>query len=422
MAHVLCPSLVAASRRPLSRARSLLAAPPLPAAAAPQPHQPRSRLALGSRLHGGSARSSLCCSAGGSLAASASSDTAQPADDAAADAAAALKKTIFLTALFALWYATNIYFNLWNKQLLKMYQFPMTGTAVHFAIGSAMSLAMWLLRIKAPPKVDKDVLVCVIPLAAIHALGNVLTNLSLSAVAVSFTHTIKALEPFFSVMMSWIFLGSVPTAPMLITLLPIVVGVILASASEPSFNWSGFLFAMGSNLTFQSRNVLSKRLLAGAKGLENVRRLPRCLAFSPEADGRALSQGAIDNVNLFSLITIGSFFLTAPAAMFFEGVRFTPAALSAAGVSLSQVVPLVVMAGISFHTYQQVSYMILSRVTPVTHSIGNCVKRVVVIISSVIVFQTPVTLLNGFGTALALAGVFAYSQVTMTKGKKKAAA
>ena len=41
-------------------------------------------------------------------------------------------------------------------------------------------------------QVTKDVLVCVIPLAAIHALGNVLTNLSLSAVAVSFTHTIKA--------------------------------------------------------------------------------------------------------------------------------------------------------------------------------------------------------------------------------------
>jgi solute carrier family 35 protein E1 len=51
----------------------------------------------------------------------------------------------------------------------------------------------------------------------------------------------------------------------------------------------------------------------------------------------------------------------------------------------------VALAGISFHTYQQVSYMILSRVTPVTPSIGNCVKRVVVIISSVIFFQTPVT-------------------------------
>ena len=29
-------------------------------------------------------------------------------------------------------------------------------------------------------------------------------------------------------------------------------------------------------------------------------------------------------------------------------------------------------AGLCFHTYQQVSYMILQKVSPVTHSIGNC--------------------------------------------------
>ena len=31
----------------------------------------------------------------------------------------------------------------------------------------------------------------ILPLAAIHTLGNTLTNISLGAVAVSFTHTIK---------------------------------------------------------------------------------------------------------------------------------------------------------------------------------------------------------------------------------------
>lgn len=41
--------------------------------------------------------------------------------------------------------------------------------------------------------------------------------------------------------------------------------------------------------------------------------------------------------------------------------------------------------------------MILSRVSPVTHSIGNCVKRVVVIVASVLVFQNPVTRLNAMG-------------------------
>ena len=45
----------------------------------------------------------------------------------------------------------------------------------------------------------------------------------------------------------------------------------------------------------------------------------------------------------------------------------------------------------------QVSYMILQRVSPVTHSVGNCVKRVVVIVASVFVFQNPVTRQNALG-------------------------
>lgn len=47
--------------------------------------------------------------------------------------------------------------------------------------------------------------------------------------------------------------------------------------------------------------------------------------------------------------------------------------------------------------FWQVSYMILQRVSPVTHSVGNCVKRVVVIVSSVIFFKTPVSPINSIG-------------------------
>jgi uncharacterized membrane protein YciS (DUF1049 family) len=49
----------------------------------------------------------------------------------------------------------------------------------------------------------------ILPLALIHMLGNVFTNVSLGKVAVSFTHTIKAMEPFFSVLLSVLFLGEV---------------------------------------------------------------------------------------------------------------------------------------------------------------------------------------------------------------------
>jgi solute carrier family 35 protein E1 len=68
----------------------------------------------------------------------------------------------------------------------------------------------------------------------VHTLGNLLTNVSLGAVAVSFTHTIKALEPLFSVLLSSLFLGDTPHPAVLLTLVPIVGGVGLASMAEVS--------------------------------------------------------------------------------------------------------------------------------------------------------------------------------------------
>jgi solute carrier family 35, member E1 len=79
------------------------------------------------------------------------------------------------------------------------------------------------------------------------------------------------------------------------------------------------------------------------------------------------------------------------------------------------------ITGLFFHAYQQVSYMILQRVSPITHSLGNCVKRVVVIAASVMVFQNPVTQQNALGTAIALGGVFLYSAAKRSAGKVKAA-
>lgn len=73
------------------------------------------------------------------------------------------------------------------------------------------------------------------------------------------------MEPFFSVALSAMFLGEKPSLAVILTLLPIVGGVALASASEVSFNWLGFGSAMGSNVTFQSRNVLSKKFMKSSK-------------------------------------------------------------------------------------------------------------------------------------------------------------
>ncbi len=79
------------------------------------------------------------------------------------------------------------------------------------------------------------------------------------------TSSAQAMEPFFSVLLSSLFLGESPSLAVVASLLPVVGGVALASTSEVTFNWPGFLAAMGSNITFQSRNVFSKKFMAKAK-------------------------------------------------------------------------------------------------------------------------------------------------------------
>ncbi|KAH0690377.1 hypothetical protein KY290_018611 [Solanum tuberosum] len=305
-----------------------------------------------------------------------------------------MTETLVLGSLFGLWYLFNIYFNIYNKQVLKAFPYPVTVTFAQFAVGSVLVILMWTLNLYKRPKISGAQLVAILPLAAVHTLGNLFTNMSLGKVSVSFTHTIKAMEPFFSVVLSAMFLGEFPTLWVLSSLLPIVGGVGLASMTEASFNWAGFWSAMASNLTNQSRNVLSKKFM--------VRK-----------------EESLDNITLFSIITIMSFFLLAPYAFFTEGVKFTPAYLEAAGLNVNQLYTRSLIAALCFHAYQQVSYMILQRVSPVTHSVGNCVKRVVVIVTSVIFFRTPVSPINGLGTGIALAGVFLYSRVKRIKSKAK---
>ncbi|XP_027330877.1 triose phosphate/phosphate translocator, non-green plastid, chloroplastic-like [Abrus precatorius] len=318
--------------------------------------------------------------------------TSVPVPERDSNATNTLLNTVELGALFGLWIIFNIYFNIYNKQVLKVYHFPLTVTALQFAVGALIVSFIWAFNLYKRPKLSATQLAAILPLALVHTLGNLFTNMSLGKVAVSFTHTIKAMEPFFSVLLSSMFLGEMPTAWVVASLVPIVGGVALASATEASFNWAGFWSAMASNLTNQSRNVLSKKLMVK-------------------------KEESMDNITLFSIITVMSFLLSAPITIIMEGVKFTPTYLQSAGLNVSELYMRSLLAALCFHAYQQVSYMILQKVSPVTHSVGNCVKRVVVIVSSVIFFQTPVSPINAFGTAIALAGVFLYSRVKRLKPK-----
>jgi solute carrier family 35 protein E1 len=279
----------------------------------------------------------------------------------------------------------------YQKALLKAVPMPLTATFLELAIGSALVAASWGLGAKARPDVKTSMLKPIATLGMVHMLGNALTNVSLGKVAVSFTHTVKALEPVFSVGLSAIFLGNIPSLAMCASLVPIIAGVMIASATEVSFNMAGFLSAMGSNLTFQSRNVLSKFVMTG----DDMKKL--------------------DYVNLLGVLTIASTVFALPLALAFESSKMNVASIVAGGMPLAVAGKNLFMAALCFQLYQQLSFMVLSRVNPVTHSVGNSLKRVAVIAASVIIFRNPVSTTNIIGTALAIFGVILYGRVKKQK-------
>ena len=67
------------------------------------------------------------------------------------------------------------------------------------------------------------------------------------------------------------------------------------------------------------------------------------------------------------------------------------------------------LAGAFYYLYNEVAFLALGRVNPVTHAVGNTIKRVVIIIASVIAFKTPISTLGVIGSTIAIIGTLLYS-------------
>lgn len=144
---------------------------------------------------------------------------------------------------------------------------------------------------------------------------------------------------------------------------------------------------MISNVGFVLRNIYSK------KSLQNFKQ--------------------VNGLNLYGCISIVSFLYLFPVAIFVEGSKWVQGyhhAIEAVGSKTSTLYIWVMVSGIFYHLYNQSSYEALDEISPLTFSVGNTMKRVVVIVSSILVFRNPVRPLNALGSAIAIFGTFLYSQ------------
>ncbi|KAJ6795952.1 triose phosphate/phosphate translocator, chloroplastic [Iris pallida] len=239
---------------------------------------------------------------------------------------------------------------------------------------------------------DSNLLKLLVPVAACHALGHVTSNVSFAAVAVSFTHTIKALEPFFNAAASQFILGQQIPLSLWLSLAPVVLGVSMASLTELSFNWLGFISAMISNISFTYRSIYSKKAMTD-----------------------------MDSTNIYAYITIIALAFCLPPAIILDGPKLLQHGFSdaIAKVGMTKFVTDLFWVGLFYHLYNQVATNTLERVAPLTHAVGNVLKRVFVIGFSIVIFGNKISTQTGIGTCIAIAGVAIYSYIKAKMEEEK---
>ncbi|KAJ6825247.1 xylulose 5-phosphate/phosphate translocator, chloroplastic [Iris pallida] len=297
-----------------------------------------------------------------------------------------------LAVVFGLWYFQNVVFNIYNKKVLNVFPYPWLLASFQLLVGSLWMSSLWLARLQPFPEASPRFLLALLGPALFHAVGHISACVSFSKVAVSFTHVIKSSEPVFSVAFSSLLGRSYPL-PVWLSVLLIVLGCSLAAVTEVTFNLAGLSGALLSNVGFVLRNIYSK------KSLQSFRH--------------------VDGLNLYGWISVLSFLYLFPVAVLVEGAHWALGlrqALAAVDAPW-RLYWWVAVSGVFYHLYNQSSYQALDKISPLTFSVGNTMKRVVVIVASVLVFRNPIRPLNALGSAIAVLGTFLYSQATTAKKK-----
>ncbi|KAM9298951.1 solute carrier family 35 member E2B [Gastrophryne carolinensis] len=212
----------------------------------------------------------------------------------------------------------------------------------------------------------------------------VLGLISLKNVAVSFAETVKSSAPMFTVIMSRLILGEYTGMMVNLSLLPVMAGLALCTATEISFNVVGFSAALSTNIMDCLQNVFSKKLLSGDK-----------YRFSPPELQFYTSASAV-------IMLIPTWiFLTDIPVLGKSGKTF---------IYNWDIIALLLTDGVLFHLQSVTAYALMGKISPVTFSVASTVKHALSIWLSIIVFGNQITSVSAIGTVFVIIGVLLYNK------------
>jgi solute carrier family 35 protein E1 len=210
-----------------------------------------------------------------------------------------------------------------------------------------------------------------------------------------FVETIKSSEPITTVVLAYLLLGERETSKSLACLVPVMVGVALASMGDMAFSLPAFCAVQLCNLGFSGRAVFVKQLKS---------KFPNA----------AVSQSMLELFFHVHRLGLG---LLVPVVLLAERQALwalTPDVATKLAATMA-------INGVFYSVYNLFSFFVLARVPTSAHAVLNVFRRVVVILITTVFFQVPMSATNLAGVGLAVGGVLLFKAAKQQQQLAKAA-
>lgn len=283
------------------------------------------------------------------------------------------------------WYASNTGLLILNKWLLSSYGFrrPVFLTLCHMLACTAMGSLSTAVGIVTPqPMRSPEQFRKIAALATVFCLSVVLGNVGLRFIPLSFSQAIGATTPVFTAVLAVVMMRKYEAPMVYFALLPVVIGIVIATGAEPSFNMMGFTAVVIATAMRALKSVLQGILLSDASEKMDSMNLLRCMA-------------PIACVCLL------------PAVVILEPSVISEA-LDKAGTKPNFVALLAFNSFLAYFT-NLTNFLVTRYTSALTLQVLGNAKGVFTTVLSIAIFQNPYTAASATGYIITVAGVACYA-------------